>query len=69
MRIAMITDTGLVYNVAFWDGVSVWTPHTPAMIAAGYKLIDTTVRPEISIGWAYDGTTFTAPPPAPVDPS
>lgn len=61
MRIAMINDTGEVYNVAAWDGSTPWLPHTPAQIVAGFKLVDISANPLISYGWTYDGNTFTPP--------
>lgn len=52
----MIQDN-IVQNIAVWDGVSNWSPD-------GYVLVDITSQPQVGIGWIYDGTNFTAPPPS-----
>lgn len=52
-RIAVIKN-GAVINIAVWDGVSVWSP-------SGDQTVDVTARPEIGIGWTYDGANFFPP--------
>jgi hypothetical protein len=47
-KIAMILN-GSVYNIAAWDGLSVWLP------GEQFTLVDVTDRPEIQIGWSFDG--------------
>lgn len=51
-RIALI-ESGVVINIAIWDGVSVWNP-------TGYIEVNITGT-HVDMGWTYNGTTFSAP--------
>lgn len=50
-RMALIQD-GVVRNIAVWDGVSPWNPEPQ------YLAVDITSRPDVQIGWLYDGSEF-----------
>lgn len=50
-----IVEKGVVTNIVVWDGESDWTPPTGA--TAVLVPADTFV----SIGYTYNGTTFSAP--------
>ncbi|BCQ23170.1 tail fiber assembly protein [Caballeronia sp. NK8] len=66
-----LVQNGQVVNVIVWDG----TPYTPAtddQPAAGWSPPEGTTAVKldadstVSIGYGYDGSTFTAPPAPPV---
>jgi hypothetical protein len=50
-----IVANGVVTNVVLWDGVSEWTPPTGS--TANLLPADS----QVSVGYTFDGTTFTAP--------
>jgi len=53
MKYAII-EAGKVTNITLWDGITPWTPAAGEAVAC----------PEnVSIGWTYDGQTWTAPEP------
>ena len=54
-----IIRSGVVENVALWDGVAPWTPPQGTTLAANPPA-------SVSIGWLYDGANWTAPEPPPV---
>lgn len=55
MNTYAIIENGIVVNLVVWDGVSKWSP--PAGSTAILIPADTSV----SIGYTYNGTTFSAP--------
>lgn len=61
MMIRALIKNGLVDNMVLWDGVSAWTPPEDVTMVSDPPA-------GIGIGWAHDGTNWTAPtpPPAPV---
>lgn len=55
----VLVEDATVVNVVLWDGV---TPFD-----GSDRLIAVPDRPEVSVGWTYDGEVFLPPPnPAPI---
>lgn len=63
-RIAMINSSGLVVNVALWDGVSPWDPVAAGLCAS---IVDVSSNLSVSAGSTYANGVFT--PPEPVSPA
>ncbi len=56
MKTWAIIQSGIIINTAIWDGIAPWTP------PAGCTAVEiTALDPQPTIGWTYDGTTFTPP--------
>lgn len=53
-RYALINNQNIVDNIVIWDGSDSWQP-PETMTCINVEGI------ECSIGWAYDGSVFTAP--------
>jgi len=60
-RYALINSQNIVENIAFWDGVSEWTP-PKNMICINVENI------ECDIGSIYNGSTFVKPEPVVIAP-
>lgn len=52
-----IIENSVVVNVVVWDGESKWEPADTLTIVNISE-----VSPDPSIGWSFDGKSFTAPP-------
>jgi len=50
-----IIEGGVVINVIMWDGKSSWEPPEGSTVV---EIPDGTI---VGVGYAYNGTTFTAP--------
>jgi len=50
-----IIEGGVVVNVIFWDGKSEWSP------PSGSSIEDISQTPQVSIGWTWNGSAFSAP--------
>lgn len=60
MKIYALIDNGIIVNVVVWDGISQWSPPSDDHLVIEIP----SVPGSPGVGWSYDGTNFSPPPPS-----